>query len=178
MIIKKWSGNTNRREFYHDLSYGAGIVTSLPGNSSHPDTDRCFEAASFGFSLPILSLFVSSDCCKDLCCSCLQHLSLRCDHWAYERHRNIYTRHFRETCGTRKLDGTHPKPLFCILWLSILRCCGWRWVVLCRMGAWPRGGPWGPILRPDCPKNGLKLPTPPCNNGGARPRGNWPTGRA
>lgn len=73
------------------------------------------------------------------------------------------------------VDGTHPVPLFCILRFSILRCCGWRWVVLCLMGIWPRCGPWGPILGPDCPKKGRNPPTPPCNNGGGVQRWNWPT---
>lgn len=75
-------------------------------------------------------------------------------------------------------------PLFCIRCVSMRRCWGWRWVVLCRMGGVWFGGPWGgggPILWP-CggggpPKKGLK-PPPPGNKGGAGPpRGNPATCR-
>lgn len=93
------------------------------------------------------------------------------------RRREAFTETHCSDALSWTVDGTHPVPLFSILWFSILRCCGWRWVVLCRIGAWPRGGPWGTILGPDCPKKGLKLATLPCNNGGGGPgpRWNWPT---
>lgn len=81
---------------------------------------------------------------------------------------------FTQLLQAHFLTLPHP-PLLCIRWVSIRRCWGWRWVVLCLMGGVWLGGPcggMGPIRWPwgggGPPKKGRK-PPPPGNMGGAGP---------
>lgn len=164
------------------------IHTKIPDNSSHPDKDLCSAAASFGLWSPTPFLSESSSYYRDLYfCGPLQSCydSCRadeCDLSLIRRYLNraLVMEVFQSTTsellphtvGAYKYEFIYP-AWFCIRWVSIRWCCGWRWVVLCLIVApWLvrlRGGN-GAMRWPDgieLPKNCLK--PPPGNKGGAGP---------
>lgn len=103
----------------------------------------------------------------------------KASNWLWKLFNQQTSRWLTHTVSACKYKCIYP-AWFCIRWVSIRWCCGWRWVVLCLMAAaWlvgPREGSgamrWPGGMEP--PKNCLK-PTPG-NKGGAGPvQGKQPT---